>query len=361
MKAGIITHYNVHNHGAVLQMYALTKQLGSLGYDAKALQFQKNYDFMGREKAANKYAVSLRSVPYYINYLLKQGIGKTIFNYKKRNILQEFRNEYQLTGDFYSEAKDLSVVVIGSDEIFSIEAGPNPWYYGFGIPCKNQISYAASFGPTTLDDIQNHNVDAMIAAGINQLKNVSVRDENSRVIVKQLTGREAVIVCDPVLLYGFQQEKEQFVPADKDYLLVYSYDKRMNDLEDVKKIRVFADSKGWKIYSVGFYHKWCDKNINADPLELLGWFRHARFVVTDTFHGSVLSILCNVPMAVKLADNQNKLRFLLEEYALTQRILRDYDELNRIADTEIDFETLNRSVAERHDASLQYLISALEG
>ena len=72
MKAGIITHYNVHNHGAVLQMYALTKQLGSLGYDAKALQFQKNYDFMGREKAANKYAVSLRSVPYYINYLLKQ-------------------------------------------------------------------------------------------------------------------------------------------------------------------------------------------------------------------------------------------------------------------------------------------------
>ena len=45
MKPGIITHYDVHNHGAQLQLYALCKQLGKFGYEARALTYKKNYDF----------------------------------------------------------------------------------------------------------------------------------------------------------------------------------------------------------------------------------------------------------------------------------------------------------------------------
>ena len=47
MKAGIITHYNVHNHGAQLQLYALSKQLGRFGYDAKALTYKKKLRLLG--------------------------------------------------------------------------------------------------------------------------------------------------------------------------------------------------------------------------------------------------------------------------------------------------------------------------
>ena len=57
--------------------------------------------------------------------------------------------------------------------------------------------------------------------------------------------------------------------------------------------------------------------------ELLGWIKHASMVVTDTFHGTVMSIICNTPVVVKLRGNQNKLEFLLSEYGLLNRAIED--------------------------------------
>ena len=61
MNIGIITHYDVHNHGAVLQLTALKRVLKKLGHEAKALRFDKNYDFLGHDKKA-KYSIGLGSV-----------------------------------------------------------------------------------------------------------------------------------------------------------------------------------------------------------------------------------------------------------------------------------------------------------
>ena len=49
MKYGIITHYDVHNHGALLQLNGLVKVLKGQGINASALQFEKSYDFLGLE------------------------------------------------------------------------------------------------------------------------------------------------------------------------------------------------------------------------------------------------------------------------------------------------------------------------
>ena len=90
MKVGIITHYNVHNHGAQLQLYALSAQLKKMGMEAAALQFEKNYDFMplGIEK---KYSLSIKSIPLYIKYLFQKGLKRTLYNYKKKKVLDNFR------------------------------------------------------------------------------------------------------------------------------------------------------------------------------------------------------------------------------------------------------------------------------
>ena len=60
MKFGIVTHYDVHNHGAVLQLTALVKVLARKGIEAKALQFDKNYDFLG-VALKSKYDIASRS------------------------------------------------------------------------------------------------------------------------------------------------------------------------------------------------------------------------------------------------------------------------------------------------------------
>lgn len=358
-KIGIITHYNVHNHGAQLQMYALIKVLDAMGYKASALQFIKNYDFMP-SNASKKYNISLKSIPLYIKYWLKNGFACTLYNIKKRSILEKFREENALMGEYYSQAKDLGTVILGSDEIFSIEPGLNPCFFGMGVPCEKIISYAGSFGPTTRGFIVEKHAEEFVRAGLLHIDSISVRDKNSKEIVQSLINAEPVLVCDPVILYGYKKEIEINKKTRKTkYLLIYSYDKTLNDKESISKIRAYAKQKGLKIYSVGFYHKWCDKNINVKPLEIFSWFKNAEMVITDTFHGAVLSLVTNAQFIVKLKDNQNKLHWLLKEYLQEGRIVQDFDEIDGVAQQSIDFNEVNAIIEKNREKSLEYLKGTL--
>lgn len=100
MKIGIITHYDVHNHGAILQMNALIKVLRQkFNADAHALQFDKNYDFLGRELKA-KYEIGIKSVGIYVKYLFDRGLKVFLFNVKKKGLFEEFKKRENLIGDY---------------------------------------------------------------------------------------------------------------------------------------------------------------------------------------------------------------------------------------------------------------------
>lgn len=364
-KIGIITHYDVHNHGAHLQLYALIQRLQELGYDAKALRFQKNYDFMGGEEIRKKYSISIRSIPTYLKYAFSNGIDRTIYNIKKRKILAAFRKKHCMIGEYYSEAKNLDAVVIGSDEIFSIEAGPNPWYYGIGVPCEYEISYAASFGPTTLKLIDEHNVGCMVQAGLENLKCIAVRDKNSADIVEYFTRKRPKIVCDPVLLYDFpdlinvRHTGESQNEYSEKYCIVYSYDYNMNDKQTVQAIKNYASKRRLKIYSVGYFHRWCDRNINLDPLDVFKWFSGAEIVFTDTFHGSVISLETGTQFISKIRGNGNKLEYLLKQYGVSDRMVSDFMMIEDIVKTPIDYNVVDVTIDRIRSESIAYLKDAL--
>lgn len=360
MKIGIITHYDVHNHGAVLQMYALKKVLENLGNDASGLTFHKNYDFL-KSYAENKYNISIRSIPYYIGYLMEKGIKKTYFNYKKKQLLDKFKAVNRMIGEKSSDAKDLSAIFIGSDEVFSIETGLTPEFWGNNIKCKNIFSYAGCFGPTTLEFIKEKNAMDFIRNGINNLKEISVRDENSKEIIETLSEKKATLVCDPVILYGYITEKENFNRNfNEKYVLVYSYDNNLNKENEVENIKRFARENNYKVYSVGFYHKWCDKNINCDPIELLEYIKCAEYVLTDTFHGTVMSLIMNTEFVVKVHTNSNKLGFLLKEYECLDRMTKDFSDSSKIISREMDYKKINSLIEEKRELSLNYLKKCLE-
>ena len=93
MKAGILTHYNVNNLGAQLQMYAMYKILEELNFEPIVLTYNKNFDFVSEDEK-KKNIVSISSIPYFINeYILKKGIGITYFNYKKYTKNKKFRKD----------------------------------------------------------------------------------------------------------------------------------------------------------------------------------------------------------------------------------------------------------------------------
>lgn len=357
MRIGIITHYDVHNHGAILQLNALIRVLQHFGHTAHALQFEKNYDFLG-VKYKDKYNISFRSLPIYINYLSQNGLKRTLYNIKKRKILEHFKKDNALVGEYYSQT-DVDTVIIGSDETFALHSGPTPVFFGHALSCKNIITYAPSFGPTTFDDIVAKGCSAFVRSGIENISALSVRDKNSFDVLQRLTGKSPTMVCDPVILYGYQEELKNMLPVKlPPYILIYAYDNNMNDPEEVGRIKSYAKKRNLKIVSAGFYHHWCDYNINVGLTELLNYFRCAEGVVTDTFHGSVLSLITNAQFAVLTRNNTNKLCNLLEEYSLMQRIFNKVP-LEKIFEEQIDYSIVNEELKKRREESMAFLLDAL--
>lgn len=357
MRIGILTYYGVHNHGAVLQANALKTVLQNMGHEVEFLSFERSYEYISQEQT-KKYKISLASIPYFVKYTFQKGVGNILYNYKKSRTLKAYRqSQFVLNAPYDAFAGDATV--IGSDEVFSLEIGYNPMLYGIGLKSKRKISYAGSFGPTTIEDVNKLGKEAAIGEALSKMDAISVRDQNSQSVIKDLTGKYVPLVCDPVILYGYQSEMGEKKAGESDYILVYAYDGRMNDETEAAAIKAYAKAHGKKLYSVGYYHKWCDKNINVTPNQLLQYIRNASLVITDTFHGSVMSIICNTPMAVKLRGNTNKLRYLLTEYGLAGQIMKDFSELERVSSNHIDFTAVNKIVEEKRSSSMNYLKTAL--
>lgn len=355
-QVSILTYYQVHNHGALLQAYALKQTLENEGCSVNFLSFERNYDFI-EQNEKKKYKLSFNSIFYYIKYLFKKGPANIFFNLKKNRLLKTFRkSSFIMKGDVCKTKNE--IVIIGSDEVFALDVGYNPFMYGNGVLFEKCFSYAGCFGSTVFDFFNKHiDIKNEIIDGFSKMSSIGVRDNNSFRIVKEL-GFNPTLVCDPVILYGYYKEQNiKHKKKKKPYLLIYSYDKNLNDKGECENIINFAKSKGLSIFSVGFHHKWCDKNINCDPLSLIGWFKNASYVITDTFHGAVLSIICNVDFAVKMRNNSNKLGFLLEEYGLKDRILTSIliEELERVFSQKIHYESVNNLIKIKRNQSLDFL------
>ncbi len=355
-KIGIITHYDVHNHGALLQLTGLIKVLEMFGCVAKALRFDKNYDFIGHKLKA-KYDISTKSIGIYLKYLRDKGPRSTYYNFRKRKILNQYKDKYSIIGDYYSECADLDRVIIGSDEVFALHTGPTPVFFGYCLPSDHISSYAGSFGPTTIEDIDNLHSRNFVMSGLKDMDIITVRDKNSADIVESLIGRRPSIVVDPVLLYGYTEEIAEMKPPTNDrYLLVYAYDNRMNSPVEIDSIRTYAKKRGLKVISAGFYHEWCDECINVDPIQLLGWFKNATDVITDTFHGCVMSIITESNFIVKTrTSNYLKLTNLLREYDLTDRIFTEWGDMEEFLKEKIDYSIVRTELAKRREFSKELL------
>lgn len=361
MKYGIITHYAVHNHGATLQLNGLKKVLKrDFNIDAQALQFETNYDFADKSVKA-KHKISIKSVGYFVNYIMERGIRIFFFNIKKKRLFDRFNKQEGLIGPWVKDSKELDGIVIGSDEVFSLFAGPTPEFFGYNLPSKKVFSYAGCFGPTKIEDVRKSHCEKFVADGLGSMLGLSMRDKNSIAVAKEFTGRDAELVCDPVILYGYHKEIEGLTkPEIPKYLLVYAYESRLNDPKEYQPILDYAHKNGMIVVCPGFFHGWADKNINTDPVELLRYFKYAECSVTDTFHGCVMSLITSCDMAVIIRDNANKLLNLMDEYMILDRKLDENMKLDEVYKRKVNWKLTKKQIDERRSSSKDYLKRMIE-
>ena len=196
---------------------------------------------------------------------------------------------------------DLDVQVIGSDEVFNcVQANSNVGFsrdlFGHGSPARKLVSYAASFGNTTLERIEAAGVEQLIAEDLERFSAISVRDQNSADIVHHLTGsarRSMWTRASPLTSRDWPMRRRRRSrvprrPLDR-YILVYGYSGRLAHSEN-EIVHRYARSLGASIVCVGGVQGCCDRFVDCSPLELLSYFRNAEAVITDTFHGTIFAV-----------------------------------------------------------------------
>lgn len=340
----ILSMQKVLNYGSYLQAYALKQLL--LNNGASEVYFidikpgKQLSGFSDKDQVNSNFFSKIRSAILSANLISK--IKDFFFI---RQVYKDIIKNYDRLGLNDTCPSNFDLAVIGSDEVFNCcqysTWGYTLQLYGDIPEAKDVISYAASFGHTTLEQLYNLGIDNEIGKTLSTMLNISVRDDNSRMIVKSLTSLEPQVNIDPVLAYGYNKEIEAYDAKRKDkYIVLYSYHTRISDKNEINRILKFAKDNNLKVYSIFCRYDWCDKAILPDnPFEVLVWINKADYVITDTFHGTVFSIITHSQFATIVRDsNRNKLASLLEHFGLTGRIIDTRkEEFSSTFDKEIDY------------------------
>ena len=359
MKVGILTWYQAINHGAVLQTYGSSEVLKSMGAEPVVLDYKwQKYD------ESNKKTRIIRRIKNFTpSKLLWYLHVRKLFVEKTANF-NEFISNNLNVGRFYNQERDLDAAYIGSDMVFDITEGYNAYMHGEGVPAPYKFSYAASFGYTTMELLKASGHYNDIKQNLCELNAIGYRDQKTFELCKQLGVTSLMAeTIDPVLCYGFEKEIESWDTGkwkNVKYLLIYAYDSTMNDRDTVHAIKDFAKSKNLEVISCGYYHKWCDRSIPAAPDEFLEIFKHAQYVVTDTFHGTVFSLILHKQFTSIIRENGFKVQHLLKCTNLEAQIATESNEIQKVLTKQTSFLDFDRWLELERNKSRQFIQDNLD-
>lgn len=340
-KAKIITYYKSKNYGAFLQAFALQTFLESRGIDSYILEYTSRTEFLGKVvsiiKSRGKSLRKQQHLPCSEDYQCRMA-AKVIEEQKKL----KKTNELTLPVD---------VTILGSDEIWNTKnlgAAHDAFLFCPDKHARKTISYAACSGNAQAKHLS---IFPYAKKGIRSLDAVSVRDDSTFELIKTIRKGEIDRVLDPTFLIDFTP----FIPEkqhNKPYLFVYTYG--LSESE-IKEIQDLAQEKELDIIATGTNCEWADYNPVPSVFEWVSYIKNAEFVVTSTFHGTVLSIQQGTNFAVYNVKSP-KIYSVLKEINLLDRAVDKQHTLSMIFENQINYTKINELLTHLRMHSQNYLL-----
>lgn len=360
-KIGIMSMQRIVNYGSFLQAYGLKKTIENLGYKVEFVDYHIEKPIIEGKESFTVTQKIINKIKYHIN--IKRKINDKRMKFLYTNSIEKHLN---ITPERNYPYDKIDALVIGSDEVFNCMQGYPVGYskelFGKNYENITVITYAACFGNTSLENLKKYKIDHEISSMLKNMKSISVRDQNSYNIVKELTDSQPEINLDPVLISDIEEDMIDNVKI-KDYILLYAYPCRFTKEESIE-IKKLAEKYNKKIVTIGGYQQIADINLVVEPFELFAYFKHADFVITDTFHGSIFSIknhskFCTIARKGPRGNN-NKLVDLLERLDKKECLVNDINDIENLYKEKLDYKKTDSIIKKERENSIKYLASKLK-
>lgn len=355
-RAGIITFHNYDNYGAILQSYGLQKKLRELGTYPEIIDYHCDY-------ISNPFRFINLKEKGLFNYIYG-AIGHICYLPRRRKCNQ-FRRHMKYSepvkaGSMGNVEDKYDIYIAGSDQIwdYKLTNFDKSYFLDFvkGNRCK--CSYAASIG----EHLPPEGYLADYRALLLDFDEILVRESYGADIVEELTGKRPDVVCDPTLLLTAQEWEKLLVEpkTKKKYILVYQLGINREIVDFVKRLK---QKTGYPVIYIPFPLVGllkCRCKIAIGPSEWMGLFKNAEYVVSDSFHGVVFSLLFNRKFFTMINGHHQNRRVeqLLKMVNLSGRTLDHVEDEALTAD--IDFSYANEQLEKFRLRSLEHLKKLVE-
>ncbi len=340
-KIAILTLIHSNNYGAVLQAYALKYALFKMGANAQLINY-----LPARAKSITLKNILKHTIFYpwvlYVNYKFS-----CFFHFLSDMPVYKKKNLTKLNPLF-------DCFIVGSDQVWNIQGRNYDTSYLLDFVKDNnkKFSYAASVGKTTLTQRETN----LMVSFLSFFKQISVRENSVVQLINRISKKEVKCHIDPtLLLQEAEWGKIAQVPNKKNYILLYLMNRNPSILSFAKKL---ANKKNLQLILLstspaGYKNV---RNVCPTPQQWLGYFFHAKYVITNSFHGLAFSINLKKDFFVGFlpppSEVNSRLENLLQITGLQNRL---YTCFTDNYDEPIDWKTVQKKLNIERQKAFDYL------
>lgn len=380
---GLCIRYFNPNYGGMLQGYATMKLLEKRNIDFELIRYekQKNLQFV------------IKSIPRLFNPILRyekrlalskklnaklhpafsknEGIRRQQFRAFEKQYFKPKEKKYLGYDALKSSASQYKAFITGSDQIWSPSGLESNFYNLMFVPDDvRKISLASSFGVSAIPENQLERTREYL----NRIPFISMRENQGAQIVEELTGRKVPVVADPVCMltaeeWGHFASKREF--CTDNYLFAYL----MGDNSQYRQsVTGYAHKRGLKIVTLRHANQYVKADetfgdawfYDVDPCDFLNLIKNAQAVCTDSYHGSVFSLILHKELAIfsrysntQTFSKNSRIDTLCENYGITNRRFSDTNTLEDIFAEQMPFAQIDHVLEDSREKFNRYLDNAL--
>lgn len=385
-KIGMSINYDYPDYGGMLQAYASFRKIRDLGYEPEAININVISGDIKRRKikyfaknildwsiVEEKSQIVFKKIRTKLNKDLSSNLSKrydAFDSFYKSHF--KVSREYECWNDLSNGCKAYDSVVVGSDQLWLPSNIAGDYYTLSFVPDDvNKIAYATSFGVSKIAKGQDEKASRFLG----RINYLSAREEAGQKIIKDYTGRDVQLVCDPALLLTATEWDEDATPEkiiNGKYIFCYFMGNNPWQRDFVRKLKKKTGYKVVALLHLDQYIKNDEEYVDeapydVSPADFINLVKNAEIVCTDSFHGTVFSLVYGKKFFtfMRFSDKatlstNSRINTLLKRVGVEERLVTQDSNVDEMLAMEMDAKAIQERLNAFRNDSLEYLKKALE-